>query len=83
MGPTQAGLGFIACCTLAPSLWTLLFGEKSPQQIVSKVAVQRMSGLTRILACIEIVPMVGPGEAGPNVLSVPAVLSMNHEPLLE
>ena len=41
------------------------------------------SGLTHILARIENVPMVRLGEVDPDTLSVPAVLSMNHEVLLE
>ncbi|KAH9176208.1 hypothetical protein EDB89DRAFT_208463 [Lactarius sanguifluus] len=48
-----------------------------------EVVARRASGLTRILARIENVPMVGPGEVDPDMLSVPAVLSMNHEPLSE
>ena len=44
---------------------------------------RRALGLTRILARIENVPMVGPGEVDPDMLSVPAVLSMNHDPLSE
>ena len=48
-----------------------------------EVVARRASGLTRILARIENVPMVGPGEVDPDTLSIPAVLSMNHEPLSE
>jgi tuberous sclerosis 2 len=48
-----------------------------------EVTARRASGLTRILARIENVPMVGPGEVDPDMLSVPAMLSMNHESLGE
>jgi len=48
-----------------------------------EVTARRASGLTRILARIENVPMVGPGEVDPDVFSVPAMLSMNHESLGE
>jgi tuberous sclerosis protein 2 len=46
-----------------------------------EVTARRASGLTRILARIENVPMVGPGEVDPDVFSVPAMLSMDHESL--
>lgn len=48
-----------------------------------EVTARRASGLTRILARIENVPMVGPGEVDPDVFSVPATLSMDHESLGE
>ena len=48
-----------------------------------EVTARRASGLTRILARIENVPMVGPGEVDPDVFSVPAMLSMDHESLGE
>ena len=48
-----------------------------------EVTARRASGLTRILARIENVPMVGPGEVDPDVVSVPAMLSMDHESLEE
>jgi hypothetical protein len=48
-----------------------------------EVTARRASGLTRILARIENVPMVGPGEVDPDVFSVPAMLSMDHESLDE
>ncbi|KAH9960287.1 hypothetical protein BC827DRAFT_1208521 [Russula dissimulans] len=48
-----------------------------------EVTARRASGLTRILARIENVPMVGPGEVDPDVFSVPAMLSLNHESLGE
>ena len=48
-----------------------------------EITARRASGLTRILARIENVPMVGPGEADPDVFSVPAMLSMDHESLAE
>ena len=48
-----------------------------------EIVARRASGLTRILARIENVPMVGPGEVDPDTISVPAVLAMNHEPLSE
>ena len=48
-----------------------------------EVTARRASGLTRILARIENVPMVGPGEVDPDVISVPAMLSMDHESLGE
>jgi tuberous sclerosis 2 len=48
-----------------------------------EVTARRASGLTRILARIENVPMVGPGEVDPDMLSVPAMLSMDHESLGE
>jgi hypothetical protein len=48
-----------------------------------EVTARRASGLTRILARIENVPMVGPGEVDPDMFSVPAMLSMNHESLGE
>ena len=48
-----------------------------------EVTARRASGLTRILARIENVPMVGPGEVDPDLFSVPAILSMNHESLGE
>jgi uncharacterized membrane protein YgcG len=48
-----------------------------------EVTARRASGLTRILARIENVPMVGPGEVDPDVVSIPAMLSMDHESLGE
>ncbi|KAI0056865.1 hypothetical protein BV25DRAFT_1532763 [Artomyces pyxidatus] len=42
------------------------------------VVARRASGLTRIVARIENVPMVGPGEVDPDTLSVPAILAMDH-----
>jgi hypothetical protein len=48
-----------------------------------EVTARRASGLTRILARIENVPMVGPGEVDPDLFSVPAMLSMDHESLGE
>jgi hypothetical protein len=48
-----------------------------------EVTARRASGITRILARIENVPMVGPGEVDPDVFSVPAMLSMGHESLEE
>lgn len=48
-----------------------------------EVTARRASGLTRILARIENVPMVGPGEVDPDLFSVPAMLSGNHESLEE
>jgi len=48
-----------------------------------EVTARRASGLTRILARIENVPMVGPGEVDPDVVSVPAMLAMDHESLGE
>ncbi len=48
-----------------------------------EVTARRASGLTRILARIENVPMVGPGEVDPDLYSVPAMLSMDHESLGE
>ena len=48
-------------------------------EVVARCAL----GLTRILARIEHVPMVEPGEVDPDMLSVPAVLSTNHELLSE
>ena len=44
-----------------------------------EVTARRASGLTRILARIENVPMVGPGEVEPDLFSVPAMLSGDHE----
>ena len=48
-----------------------------------EVTARRASGLTRILARIENVPMVGPGEVDPDVFSIPAMLSMDHGSLGE
>jgi len=48
-----------------------------------EVTVRRVSGLMRILAWIESMPMVGPGEVDPNLVSVPAMLSMDHKSLGE
>jgi len=48
-----------------------------------EVTARRASGLTRILARIENVPMVGPGEVDPDVFSVPGMLSMDHESVEE
>lgn len=48
-----------------------------------EVTARRASGLTRILARIENVPMVGPGEVDPDLFSIPAMLSMDHGSLGE
>ncbi|KAH8993171.1 hypothetical protein EDB92DRAFT_1934600 [Lactarius akahatsu] len=65
----------------------VLMNSGSPESVAEKtwvalsrigwveVVARRASGLTRILARIE--------NADPDMLSVPAVLSMNHEPLSE
>ncbi|KAI0049715.1 hypothetical protein FA95DRAFT_1581610 [Auriscalpium vulgare] len=44
-----------------------------------EVVARRASGLTRFLARIENVPMVGPGEVDPDMVSVPAILAMERD----
>lgn len=44
-----------------------------------EVVARRASGLTRILARIENLPMVGPGEVDPDMISIPAALAMDRE----
>ncbi|KAI0031031.1 hypothetical protein K488DRAFT_52957 [Vararia minispora EC-137] len=44
-----------------------------------EVNARRPSGLTRFLARVENLPMVGPGEVDPDTVSIPAVLAMDHE----
>ena len=43
-----------------------------------EVVARRPSGLTKILARIENVPMVGPGEVDPDLISIPAILAMSR-----
>jgi len=47
------------------------------------VVVRRASGFTKMLVHIENVPMVGPGEADPDMILVPAILARNREPTPE
>lgn len=44
-----------------------------------EVSARRPSGLTRFLARVENIPMVGPGEVDPDTVSVPAILAMDRE----
>ncbi|THH18707.1 hypothetical protein EW146_g2322 [Bondarzewia mesenterica] len=48
-----------------------------------EAVARRPSGLTKILARIENVPMVGPGEVDPDIISAPAVLAMDRDPTLD
>ncbi|TFY81077.1 hypothetical protein EWM64_g2930 [Hericium alpestre] len=43
-----------------------------------EVNARRASGLTRIVARTENVPLVGPGEVDPDMVSVPAILTMDR-----
>ncbi|KAA1475708.1 hypothetical protein DENSPDRAFT_826364 [Dentipellis sp. KUC8613] len=43
------------------------------------VTARRASGLTRVLARIENVPLVGPGEVDPDTISLPSILTMDRD----
>ncbi|KAF7331784.1 Rap-GAP domain-containing protein [Mycena kentingensis (nom. inval.)] len=45
-----------------------------------EILSRRPSGFTKILCRVENVPIVGPGDVDPDLVTVPAVMVMNREP---